>query len=48
MLPYSELMDWQNAAEFVANYVDLELLSEPTELVRIIDREFEFYDFFHF
>jgi len=28
-------MDWQNAAEFVANYVDLELLHEPTELVRI-------------
>jgi len=35
MLPYSELMDWQNAAEFVANFVDYELLDEPTELVRM-------------
>ena len=34
MLPYSELVDWQNAAEFVANFVDYELLDEPTELVR--------------
>jgi len=28
-------MDWQNAADFVANFVDYELLEEPTELVRI-------------
>ena len=33
MLPYSELMHWQNAAEFVANFIDYELLDEPTELV---------------
>jgi len=32
-MPYSELIDWQNAAEFVANFVDYELLDEPTELV---------------
>jgi len=33
LLTYNELMDWPNAAEFVANYVDYELLGEPTELV---------------
>jgi len=35
LLSYSALRDWQNAAEFVANYVDLDLLSEPTELVKL-------------
>jgi len=33
VLPFSELRDWQKAAEFVADFVDYQLLDEPTELV---------------
>jgi len=36
LLSYCELAEWHNAAQFVANYVDYELLDDPTELVRLM------------
>lgn len=35
LLPYPELYDWEGCSSFVADYLSLELLDPPFELVRI-------------